>query len=198
MFDSNQQMDVHISAVCRALHFHLRNIGAVRSHLTDEATAILVHSLVTSRLDYCNSLLYGLPDTKLNRLQRMQNIAARIVTRTSVKDHITPVLKKLNWLPVRMRVLYKLMMIMYRALDGTGPSYLIELIKHYRPTTTVVLRSDGRLDVPRSNLVSYGDRAFSVAAPAEWNKLPSDVKDCPSYKLFKSKLKTWLYKLYYN
>ena len=106
MFDNNQKMDIHISSVCRATHFHLRNIGAIRSHLTDSATASLVHSLVTSRLDYCNSLLYGLPDNQLNRLQRLQNIAARIVTRSPKHDHITPVLKELQGLPVRMRVLF--------------------------------------------------------------------------------------------
>ena len=75
MFDNNQKMDIHISSVCGATHFHLRNIGAIRSYLTDAATASLVHSLVTSRVDYCNSLLYGLPDNQLNRLQRIQNIA---------------------------------------------------------------------------------------------------------------------------
>ena len=113
---------------------------------------------------------------------------------------LTPVLEDLHWLPVRMRVLYKLMVLTYRALaiDGTGPSYLSELLEHYKPTTTVVLRSEGRLDLPKSNLVSYGDRAFSIAAPAEWNKLPSDFKDCTSYGLFKSKLKTHLFELYYH
>ena len=197
MFDNNQKMDIHISSVCRAAHFHLRNIGAIRSHLTDSATASLVHSLVTSRLDYCNSLLYGLPDNQLNRLQRIQNIAARIVTRSPKHDHITPVLKQLHWLPVRMRVLYKLLVLTYRALEGKGPSYLQDIVELYKPKTSVVLRSDGRLDLPWSNLVSYGDRAFSVAAPAEWNNVPSDLKDCTSYNLFKSKLKTYLFERYY-
>ena len=198
MFDYNHKMDIHISSVCRATHFHLRNIGAIRSHLTDSATASLVHSLVTSRLDYCNSLLYGLPDNQLkNRLQRMQNIAVRIVTRSPQHDHITPVLKELQWLPVRMRVLYKLLVLTYRALEGKGPSYLQDIIDLYKPETSVVLRSDGRLDLPWINLFSYGDRAFSVAAPSEWNNLPSDLKDCTSYNLFKSKLKTNLFERYY-
>ena len=136
-----------------------------------------------STLDLCS---------QLNRLQRIQNIAARIVTRLPKHDHITPVLKQLHWLPVRMRVLYKLLVLTYRALEGKGPSYLQDIVELYKPKTSVVLRSDGRLDLPWSNLVSYGDRAFSVAAPAEWNNLPSDLKDCTSYNLFKSKLKTYL------
>ena len=186
-------MDCHIDFVCRATHFHLRNIGAIRSHLTEAATSWLVHSLVTSGLDYCNSLLYGLPDSKLGRLQRIQNIAAPIVTRSPKSYHTTPVLEQLHWLPVRMRILYKLMVLMYRALEGKGKSYLRDTITLYRPNTSMILRSEGRLDLPRSNLVSYGDRAFSIVAPFEWSKLPSDLKNCSSYNAFKSKLKTLLF-----
>ena len=123
MFDNNQKM---------ATHFHPRNIGAIRSHLIDSATASLVHSLITSRLDYCNSLLYGLPDNQLNRLQRIQNITARIVTRSPKHDHIPPVLEQLHWLPVRMRVLYKLLVLTYQALEGKGPSYLQDIIELYK------------------------------------------------------------------
>ena len=119
------------------------------------------------------------------------------MARSPKHDHITPVLKQLHWLPVRMRVLYKLLVLTYRALEGKGPSYLRDIIELYKPKTSVVLRSDGRLDLPWSNLVSYGDRAFSVAAPTEWNNLPSDLKDCTSYNLFKSKLRTYLFERYY-
>ena len=197
MFDNNQKMDIHISSVCRATHFHVRNIGAIRSHLFDSVTASLVHSHVTSRLDYYNSLLYGLPDNQLNRLQRIQNIAVRIVTRSPKQDHITPVLEQLHSLPVRMRVLYKLLVLTYQALKGKGPSYLRDIIELYKLKTSVVLRSNGRLDLPWSKLVSYGDRAFSVAALAEWNTLPSDLKDCTLYNLFESKLKTYLFERYH-
>ena len=183
MFDNNQKMDIHISSIYRATHFHLHNIGDIRSHLTDSATASLVHSLITSWLDYCNSLLYGLPDNQLNMLQRNQNIAARIVTRSPKHDHITPVLEQLHWLPVRMRVLYKLLVLTYRALEGKGPSHLRDIIELYKPKTSLVLHSDGLLDLPWSNLVSYGDGAFSVAAPPEWNSLPSGLKDCTSYNI---------------
>ena len=135
-------------------------------------------------------LLYGLPDTKLGRLRRIQNIAARIVTRSPKSYHITPVLEQLHWLPVRMRILYTLMVLIYRAVEGTGPSYLRDIITLYRPNTSTILRSEGRLDLPQGNLLSHGDRAFSVAAPFQWNKLPSDLTNCSSHNAFKFELKT--------
>ena len=101
MFDDHMQMDAHISYICRTIHFHLLNIGAIRNLLTDSATEQLIHSLVTSRLDYCNSLLNEVPGYKLKRVQRMQNIAGRIVSRCPYRDHITPVLASLHWLPVK-------------------------------------------------------------------------------------------------
>ena len=96
-----------------------------------------------------------------------------------------------------MRVLYKLLVQTYRALESTGPLYLRNIIELYKPKTSVVLHSEGQLNLPRSNLVSYGDITFNVAAPAEWNNLRSDLNDCTSYNLFKSKLKTYLFERYY-
>ena len=133
MFDDHMQMDAHISHICRTIHFHLCNIGAIRNLLTDSATEQLIHSLVTSRLDYCNSLLNGVPGYKLKRFQRMQNIAARIVSRCPYRDHITPVLESLHWLPVNHRILFKLLLLTYKCLNGLGPGYLsclVMLCKH--------------------------------------------------------------------
>ena len=106
VLDDHLDMNKHISSICRSTHFHLRNIGAIRHLLTDTAASQVVHALITSRLDYCNSLLYGIPDNKLCRLQRIQNIAARITSRCSKHCHITPVLKELHWLPVKIRILF--------------------------------------------------------------------------------------------
>ena len=83
---------------------------------------------MTSRLDYCNSLLNGVPDYKLKRVQRMQNIAARIVSRCPYRDHITPVLESLHWLPVKYRILFKLLLLTYKCLNGLGPGYLSCLV----------------------------------------------------------------------
>ena len=74
IFDNCDQMREHITSVCRASHFHLRNIGSIRSYLAPETCATLVHSLISSKLDYCNSLLIELPETQINRLQRIQKL----------------------------------------------------------------------------------------------------------------------------
>ena len=97
--DSQVSMEHHVINVCKAGYGQLRQIGQIRKYLNTNATKSLINSLVTSRLDYCNSLLYGVPKTLLNRLQTLQNTAARIITKTTRYDHITPVLKELHWLP---------------------------------------------------------------------------------------------------
>ena len=191
-------MDAHISYICRTIHFHLRNIGAIRNLLTDSATEQLIHSLVTSRLDYCNSLLNGVPDYKLKRVQRMQNIAARIVSRCPYRDHITPVLESLHWLPVKYRILFKLLLLTYKCLNGLGPGYLSCLVmprKHrYEPRP----QYQGQLQIPEARLKSYGEGSFGFSAPTEWNKLPIDVRSALTLASFKVKLKTHLYKICYK
>ncbi len=129
MFDKHCRMEMQIKHVCRATHFHLRNIRQVRDLLSKDATSQIVHSLVTSRMDYCNSLLYGLPKKKTASLQRVQNIAARIVTLTPVNNHITPVLKALHWLPLKPRILFKLLLLTYKSINNLAPSYLCDLVE---------------------------------------------------------------------
>ena len=104
IFESAINMEQHLNSVCRSGYYHLRNIGHIRRYLTNDATQSLVNGLVASRLDYCNALLSGLHQTSINKLQRVQNTAARIVTRTSRYIHIILVLKNLHWLPVYYRV----------------------------------------------------------------------------------------------
>ena len=93
--------------------------------LDTDTCKLLVHALVTSRLDYCNSLLYGSPQKTLNRLQVMQNKAARIITKTKKSDHITPVLRSLHWLPVKKRIEYKVACLTYSCIHNeNSPQYL--------------------------------------------------------------------------
>ena len=162
IFDRNIALDKHISSVCRSTLYHLRSIGSIRYLITQEAAAQLVHSLVTSRLDYCNSLLYGLPDSLLSRLQRVQNVAARIVTRAKKFDHMQPILRDLHWLPVKYRIVFKVLLLTYRALHGTAPAYLAELLSSYHQTRTLRSSSQMLLCVPKTKLKTYGQCFFNM------------------------------------
>ena len=164
--DSTLCMEAHISSVSRSCLFPLRNISSIRNVLSDQATAKLIHSLVSSRMDYCNSLLYGLPDSALKPIQRVQNIAARILTRTSRFEHISPVLMSLHWLPIRQRILFKVLLLTFRLINE-GPSYLSDLVTRYAPARQSRSSSQELLHIPKSRLKTVGDRSFFVAAPTE-------------------------------
>ena len=128
----------------------------------------------------------------------MQNAAARLVTRTPKCDHITPVLKKLHWLPVAQRIDYKILLLTFKSLVGEAPLYLQELI--FRSNQPRLLRSNSQnlLVCPRSKSVRYGDRSFAVAAPTLWNSIPQHLRMCESTDHFKSLLKTHLIKVAFD
>jgi len=191
-------MNKHISSICSNTHVHLCNIGAIRHLLTDTAASQVVHALITSRLDYCNSLLYGIPDNKLCRLQRIQNIAARITSRCSKHCHITPVLMELHWLPVKIRILFKVLLLTYRVLNRKAPSYLSDLIIPYSQERSLRSASQFLLSIPKTRLKTYGARCFSAAAPHEWNLLPLAIRQSPSLDTFKTRLKTYFFKMCYD
>jgi len=188
-------MEAHIQQVCHSSYFHLRNIGKVRPFLTTEAAATLVHSLVATRIDYANSLLYGLPDYSLAKLQKVLNTAARIVSCCNRFEPITPVLRELHWLKVRERIMYKLLVLTYKALNGKAPSYLQELVNVYVPARPLRSQNTVTLVIPKARLKRYGDRAFMVAAPTIWNTIPASIRSSTSLDIFRSRTKTYLFGL---
>ena len=118
IFDQFLNFDDYISTVCRSTHFHLRNIGKIRHLLSYDASAQLFHALISIRLDYCNSLLYNLPKSSIERLQKIHNQAAHILTKTPRCDHISEVLVSLHWL----RILYTILILTYKAfVDHSAP-----------------------------------------------------------------------------
>ena len=200
MLDSHFSMDTQINSLCKATYFHLRNISAIGNHLSSATTEQLIHSLVSSRLDYCNSLLYCVPKYKIKYLQRVQNVAARIVTRCPRRDHITPHLESLHWLPVEFRIVFKILLLAYKYMNNLAPNYLSELVTPYTqeryPTKA---KFEHRFNnSPIFKLKSYGERSFTFAAPTEWNKLPLEIKTTSSVESFKSKLKTYLFARYFG
>ncbi|XP_067660615.1 uncharacterized protein [Haliotis asinina] len=196
--DQDLTLDAQISHLSRICFFHLKAISNIRQNLTTDAAHTLVRSLVLSRLDYSNSILFGLSPAHLTKLQKIQNVAARIVSLTSKRSHITPVLKSLHWLPIQARIEFKTLSIVFQCLHDLAPQYLSELISVYTPPRQLWSNQQFLLRTPSVHLKNYGRRAFSFAAPSLWNSLPIVIKTATSLHAFKSLLKRHLFMKYYE
>ena len=193
--DSTLDMEKQVSAVCRAAWYNLYKIGKIRQYLTEDQVKSVVHAYVTCRLDLHNGLLIGLPKRCTNKLQLIQNAAARMIAGIKKRDHIKPTLKRLHWLPIEMRAIYKVLLITYKCIHGQGPEYLAELLLPYKPRRYLRSSNMNLLVVPQTTYVKTQKRAFGVRAPIEWNKMPQDLRDKTSVDSFKKGLKTYLFKL---
>ena len=138
--------------------------------------------------------MHGIPKHVLKRSQSVQNAVARVATLARKRDHVTPVLKELHWLPVQERVIFKILLLTYKALNNLTPSYISELVKRYIPSRNLRSSTSNRLVKVPYNLKTYGFRAFSSAAPALWNELPQNIRCCSSVNEFKQLVKTHLFK----
>ncbi|KAI4903347.1 hypothetical protein NFI96_001973 [Prochilodus magdalenae] len=184
----------HIANLTRSCRFLLYNIRRIRPFLSQEATQLLVQSLVISRLDYCNSLLAGLPLRAVRPLQLVQNAAARLIFNLPKFTHVTPLLRSLHWLPVVARIRFKTLMLAYKAKNGPAPPYLMAMVKSRSVPRALRASSTARLEPP--SLRTHGrqaSRLFSVLAPKWWNELPLGVRTAESLAVFKRRLKTHLF-----
>ena len=192
-FDRYFDMEAHVKKICQCCHFHLRNIGKIRNFIDNDTTHMLVHSFITSRLDYCNALLTGIPSYLINRLQKIQNKAARLVVRKGRDVESKEILKHLHWLPVQKRIDFKIACYTYKCLHDLAPSYLKELLEIYEPGR--ILRSSVSLVLKtRRASTCFEERAFSIAAPKIWNSLSSDTRNSKDFQSFKRNLKTEIFK----
>ena len=198
IYDVQMNFEKHVNRLCHLCYYELHNISRIRKYLTDDAAKSLIHSLVISKLDYCNVLLFGLPENLLARLQHVLNTGARIITRTSRRDHITPALVSLHWLPIRERILYKLLLYVYKTQNNLAPAYLSELLCPQNSGCNLRSSNTNFLRVPLAKTVKYGDRAFTRAAPMAWNSLPVGMRTLPSVMSFKKSLKTYLFQRCYE
>ena len=137
VFDQYLTFLDHISGICKSTHFHLRGIWRIRNLLTFDATAQIIHALTTSRLDFCNSILYNLPNKQIEKLQRIQNQTARMLKRIPRCNHITPVLKELHWLRIHDIIISKNLLLTHKAVNNTAPEYLCDLIRLNVKSTTI-------------------------------------------------------------
>jgi len=198
MFDQSLTMDEFVKHICKAAYFHLHNISSIRNCLSKESAITLVHAFISSRLDYCNALLVGITETSLAKLQRVQNMAARLVTKTRKRDHITPILRQLHWLPVRQRIIFKVLLLTFKALNNLAPDYLRLLLNTYIPQRQLRSSDSSLLTVPRTRLKMAGDKAFAHFAPQMWNDLPLHIRSSDKLNNFKSMLKHHLYTQAYD
>ena len=190
-------MDAHIKCLCSILFCQLRRIGKIRSFLSTNAANKLAVSLSLSRLDYCNSLLAGIPDNKLNKLQRIQNHAAQLVLRKSWHASATALLKTLQWLPVKARIQYKIACLCFQCIyQNSMPPYISDLLHLYCPSRTLCSLDTSLLAVPRFSLETFGKRSFSVFGPTVWNSLPLSLRKTQRFTTFKTKLKTHLFHIH--
>ena len=175
--------------------FNFLRIKSIRHLLDEDTTDSLCLSLCISHLDYCNSLLYGLPDTSLAKFQRIQNMCACLVLRRSKYESATQALLHLHWLPIKQRIAFKILILTYKCVHGTGPQYLQNLIirtktnRHNRRSST----DPHLLVIPRTKYKTFADRSFSVAGPTLWNKLPKKIRSAKTLLSFKKDLKTHLF-----
>ena len=199
IFNSTCNMKEHIDGLRKSINFNLYSLGKIRKSLDKSCTEKLVNCLITSKMDYCNSLMYGLPHNHLEPLQLCQNHAARIITLRRKHDHITPCLISLHWLPVQFRIEYKMLMFTYKAHNNLAPPYLCELIKPYVPGRPGLRSANQELLDPTAwRLKTFGRRSFQVAAPTLWAGLPLKLRCSKTLDIFKKDLKTFLFKKAFN
>ena len=176
------------------------SIGKIRQYLTQDQTKAVVHAHVISKLDN-NSNLTGIPQYVRRRLQLAQNAAAKLVTDLRKFDHVTGAMKELHWLPIQKRVIFKCLLIAYKALNGTGPSYIREMLPLAKVYREGLRSSDDplHLEESRTKLITHGDRAFSIATVKTWNDLPPlDIRMAKTVDICISKLKTHFFQIVYG
>ena len=180
IFDSNLTFSDHISAVSKSCLYHIRDLRRIRNTIDRTTACTIACSLVHSKFDYCNSLLLNLPSTQTKRLQLVINSAARAVTKSPKFHHITPILKSLHWLNINERIQYKVLSLTYKTLSSSRPAYLHSLVNlnHSRSTRSSSLVTLNRPSNPSHLQIT--NRSFYHAAPALWNRLPSEFRQLAS------------------
>ena len=193
--DSNFKLDAQICSVVKTSFFHLRRLAKVKPFL---AHGYFETAFIQSRLDYCNTLYAGVSQSFLSRLQLVQNAAAYLLTSKRKREHITTILASLHWLPVHFRDHFKILLFVFKSLNGLASPYLSELLHPYTPAWSLRSADQKLLGVPKAKRKLRGDRAFSILAPNLWNSLPLHFRQAPSLSIFKSRLKTNFYYLAFD
>lgn len=184
LLDSRLSFGPQIDRVICSCYRFLRDISSIRKFLSEDDIKSLVHSVVVARIDNCNALYTGLSAHHISKLQRLQNSCARVIYGVRRRDHVSGLLQDLHWLPIRLRIIFKALCLIFKCIHNTAPSYLSD--------TLPVINENRFVRIPRTN-TSYGDQAFSRCGPIYWNALPTTIRNIPTITNFKSKLKHYLF-----
>ena len=190
LFDSDFSFHKHVSNICKSCFYHIRDLRRIRRHIPVSTPK----TPISSRLDYCNSLLNNIAKQDLSKLQRVQNCLARVVLRAPSFSPTLPLLKQLHWLPVNYTIKLKLPTLTYHALAIYQPPYLASLLHFSNIPRQLRSSTSEQLSIPRTKL-NLGKGAFSVAAPIVSNELPTTFKYCECLASFRKHLKTDLFKI---
>ena len=196
--DCHLTMNAHVSNIALTCYFELRRLASIRGFLTSTATATIVSVFVLSRIDYCNSLLFGSSHDVTSHLQRILNYAARVILRLPMSSSITIHLKSLHWLPVKVRSTYKIACLCYHYHSSTAPSYVTGMLHRkpkHTPSSSYTMPLVNR---PAHSKATLGDQSFSFASSSVVNSIPNVVRCAPSLSSFKSRLKTYLFRSVYK
>jgi hypothetical protein len=157
----------HVNSVCKSCFYYLTLISRLRKFLDRESTKTLVHALVITRLDYANSLLYGLPQSALDKLQRVQNVAVRLIYDVGKRDHISALRRDLHWLTVVKRLDFKIALQTFRCLNRLAPVYLSRLVHPHVPPRNLRVRPSlvGTLIPPPVKNIRLGGAPSPVRLP---------------------------------
>jgi hypothetical protein len=195
--DDALTFDQHVRNISKSSYSNIRALRQIRSALTQETARSVASAIVSTRLDYCNSLLYKTTAKNISKLQRIQNSLARVVTGHRKHEHIKPILKKLHWLPIKQRIVYKINCLTFKAKTINQPPYLAELLAPHKSTRTLRSSNQDKLLEPYTR-TKISSRAFSVSGPSNWNSLPEIVQKSCSVTQFRNQLKTFLFKKAYT
>ena len=194
VFDSDFSFHKHVSNICKSCFYHIRDLRRIRCHIPLSTAKTLSHAIISSRIDYCNSLLNNIAKQDLTKLQRVQNCIARVILRAPRFSPSLPLLKQLHWFQVNDIIKFKLSTLTYRALAIHQPPYLASLLHFSNNPRQLRSSTSQQLSIPRTKL-NLDKRAFSVAALIISNELPTTLKFCESLASFRKHLKTYLFKI---
>ena len=196
ILDKSLSFNDHVSNIAKISLYHIRSLRHIRPSLNTDVAKTIGSAIIGSRLDYANALLFNTSNNNINKLQKIQNLLAKVVLNkrhpTNHRPRTAQMLQDLHWLPIKYRIYYKLAVLTHRSLNGTTASYLSTLISPYSPARTLRSSSSNLLTIPRSRL-HFADKSFEMAGPSVWNSLPTEIRNISSLDSFGRSLKTYYF-----